>query len=140
MPNILPVPPHEIGPIWPHIGGHFESFADRSRGEWTVGELVKEVARGNRQLWVAIDEGKIVATALTQVIDSPMHTVEITHCAGENREDWFEVALERIEEWGRQRGSRRMRIICRPGWVRGLKPLGFKETHRVLERDNAGNE
>ena len=135
MLRILPVPPGEVQAIWGHVAPHFASFAERSQGEVSTADFLHDVMTGEKQCWVAIRDRQVAATALTRAIDSPMHTVEIMCCAGEGRHDWRDQLVDEIEAWAKSRGSKRLRIICRPGWTKELKRLGFRESHRVLERE-----
>lgn len=135
--NILGVPPKDFPDMYPALEWHFQSFADRARGEATARRLVDEVMSGERQCWIAWD-GKVRACALTKVLDSAIRTVEMTHCAGEGREDWQRQMIETLTSWAREIGSARFRTINRPGWARFLKTMGLQETHRVMEVDFGG--
>lgn len=117
--------------IFPHVAWHFNSFAERSRGETTVETLVRDVLDANRQCWVFIDAG-VQACALTKVTGP---TVEMTHCAGQGREDWQEQLVDDIRTWARDIGATRFRTINRPGWTKMLRGMGLRETHRIMEQE-----
>ena len=74
----------------------------------------------------------VKACALTEVCRK---AVVLAFCAGRDREEWRDEMVDEIKRWAKSRGLTRFRIICRPGWTREMKALGFKETHRVLERE-----
>lgn len=131
--KVVGVPKEQFENIWPHVKDFFGSFADRAKGELTVGDLVLGIKQGTRQMWVATDGREVKALALTEVERPPMRTVVINFCAGRDREEWRDEMVETIAAWGKAIGSGRLRIVCRPGWARELKSM--KETHRVLERD-----
>jgi len=123
----------ELWDVWPHVAVYFKSFEDRAGGDLTAGQLLEQIVKKTRQMWVAIIDGKVKACALTQVMDPPAETVVLDFCAGEGREDWRDDMVAEIEAWARHLGKRRVRIICRPGWAREIK--GYRETHRVIEKD-----
>ena len=133
--NIVGVQASQIMDIWPQVREHFASFEERSQGELTAQELAQLVMTTHRQCWVAVDDGKIVATALTRIENNPQQTVCLDFCAGEGRDGWRDALVDEIERWAVHMKSKRVRIVCRPGWTKELRTLGYKESHRVLEKD-----
>jgi len=121
--------------MWPHVEKYFKSFEQRSKGEVTAVGLLRQVMEGIRQCWVATDGDVVKACALTEICVGPLKTVMLNFCAGEDRDLWRDEIVRTIEEWAKSIDSKRVRIICRPGWTREIK--GYRETHRVLERDLA---
>ena len=118
--------------LWPHVKDYFRSCEDRSDGELSAGELLTHVIDKQLQCWVATDGEVVKACALTEI---SRKTVVLAFCAGRDREEWRDEMVDEIKRWAKSIGLTRFRIICRPGWTRELKALGFKETHRVLERE-----
>jgi hypothetical protein len=133
MLEIVGIKPDQIMDVWPHVSGYFESFQDRSKGELTAGELLLHVIEKRLQCWIALDGKEVKACALTEL--SGTNTVVFAFCAGKDREEWRDKMVDEIEKWTAHLKRGRVRIICRPGWVRELKGLGYKESHRVLEKD-----
>lgn len=118
--------------LWPHVKDYFRSFEERSHGELTAGELLTHVIDKKLQCWIATDGENVKACALTEIHGT---TIVFAFCAGEDREEWRDAMVSEIEQWATHLEARRVRIICRPGWVPELKALGYKESHRVLEKD-----
>lgn len=123
--------PDEVGQY--DIEWHLQSFADRSRGRFTVEHFRKGIAEQHYQLWLGVEE-RIKAVALTQVSDDGLDTVLLTQCAGEGAREWVYL-VQGIVAWAKERGSGRFEAICRPGWEKYLKHFGFKKTHVVMELD-----
>ncbi len=130
--NIAGVQADQMMALWPHVKDYFRSFEDRSDGELTAGELLTCVIDKKLQCWVATDGEVVKACALTEI---SRKTVVLAFCAGRDREEWRDEMVDEIKRWAKSIGLNRFRIICRPGWTREMKALGFKETHRVLERE-----
>jgi len=131
---IIPVKASEFHLVKDATSWHFGSFEDRSYGEMTADQLRNDVLIEAKQCWIAWDK-KVLAVALTQVMDNPLETVEMTHCAGQGRDDWESSMVDVIREWAKERGAKRFRAVCRPGWVKHLQGMGLKETHRVMEQE-----
>lgn len=138
MTAIVGVQRAQLMDVWPLVSRYFQSFAERSKGETTAGQLLADCAMGKRQCWLAIDgEKNVKACGLTEIA-SPSQTVIFNFCAGEGRHEWREQMVDEIERWAREAvGSRKVVIVCRPGWTKELKGMGYRETHRILERDLA---
>lgn len=132
--NILGVQADEFWPVFPLVEWHFRSFEERSRGEVTAEDLAEEVMAMRKQCWIAWD-GKVRACALTHVEEGRIKVVELTHCAGDGREDWQEPLVAELRSWAAFIGAQRFRTINRPGWTPVLRKMGLRETHRVMETD-----
>jgi len=119
--------------IWAHVEPHFRTFEKIADGEITAAELLYDVVRGDRQCWVAIKDGRVVATTLTQLLKNG--TAEINFCAGTGRHDWRDQVIATIEEWARTKNSKKIAATFRLGWVKEMKAMGFKPTRCVMERE-----
>lgn len=124
--------PQNIAEIWPLLKPAFDSFAERAADGEAHGYLA-DCLEARRQCWVVYDEG-VRAVALTEVKTGAIKSVEMTHCYGEGREDWQEVLVTELQKWARSIGAKHFRAVCRPGWVKFLKTMGLRETHRVMEQ------
>jgi len=129
--NIVGLPPDRIFEVYLGVREYFESFAERSRGETTAAQLAFDVAQGKQQCWIINIDG-IRGCALTR-FDGKV--VEITHCSGSAREEWQDALVSEIEAWAKHVKAFRVRTINRPGWTPFLKTRGYRETHRIMERD-----
>jgi len=80
------------------------------------------------------ERARIKAVAITEIAAYPRITVcKLLACTGDDAARWVEL-LAPIEAWAKSRGCAAMEPICRPGWERRLKPLGYRKTHVVLEK------
>lgn len=121
--------------LWPHVKDYFKSFADRSHGEVSAGQLLLQVMKGLRQCWVATNGEEVKACALTEVLKGQLPVVFLGFCAGKDRHEWRDEILDEIERWAQSKEITRIRTASRPGWKKELKDLGWKETHIVMEKE-----
>lgn len=126
--QIIGLQPAHVAEVWPLIKWAFDSFAER--GNTPAHMYLADVLEGRRQCWVVRIE-TIRAVALTTLTDK---TVELTHCAGQGREDWQVALVNEVRAWGKANGAKTLMAYCRPGWVPMLKEQGLRETHRVMEQ------
>jgi len=113
------VPPHDIGQLWPHMA-HFIRRAMEKGGMGRFEDVERDVLTENAYLWVAIEDGGILAAAVTQVTDpKDCRLCTIVACGGH---DWerFGHLIEGLEKYARAEGCTRIEIAGRPGWLRRL--------------------
>lgn len=131
--RLIPIPAWELDEHLQDIMPALESFADRSRGRFTPEYFIQGIRDRHYQCW-KVTNGETRAVALTQVNQDDLNTVTITHCAGQDAAAWVHL-IEQFKLWAKQRGSKRIEAITRPGWERYLKPAGFVKKHVILEVD-----
>lgn len=97
-------------------------------------------SRGLRSLDISGRRGgsreaaRMRALAITEIVPYPRITVcKLLACTGEDAHRWVDL-LAGIEAWAKERGCGVLEPICRPGWERHLKPMGYVKTHVVLEK------
>lgn len=133
MTTITGVQASEMPLVWEQVEGFFRTFAELSKNEVTVAELLHQVLEGRRQCWAVWREGVIIACALTEIVGQPTKAVQITFAAGKDRHDWRDAMVREIEAWGQSHGVVRCRIIGRKGWAREMPH--YREISRVIERE-----
>jgi len=80
------------------------------------------------------EAARIKALLITEIAAYPRITVcRLLACTGDDAALWVDL-LAPIEGWAKSQGCAAMEPICRPGWERRLKPMGYRKTHVVLEK------
>jgi hypothetical protein len=127
--------PEEIPELWPRVRDRIAACCERSGGKYEPIDVLRNLIVGAMNLWMVVDESNAIkALAITEIAVYPRVTVcKLLACTGEDAALWVDL-LAPIEAWARQRGCAAMEPICRPGWERRLKPLGYRKTHVVLEK------
>ncbi|MGH9425717.1 MAG: hypothetical protein ACRD2L_05345 [Terriglobia bacterium] len=116
-----------LGEVW----RSFEMFAD---DKVSAKDLAWMIEKGQFQFWRLDRGGKFFACALTEVRDYPSSRVfSVFGIVGADPVLMLE-AQECLTLWARQQGCTHDVYVCRPGWEKWFKPIGFKKTHVVLER------
>jgi len=127
--------PQEIAKLWPTIRDRIGSCCERSGGKYAPADVLLNFLNGRMELWLVMDEaGAIQALVITEIVAYPRITVcRLLACTGDDAALWVDL-LASMEAWAKSRGCAAMEPICRPGWERRLKPLGYRKTHVVLEK------
>lgn len=118
----------EVGPL-------IKRATDRSGGRWRVQDVVDSILSGEQHLWVAFDDEKIWAAITTRVSHYPrMKMLDVIMCGGERMNEWLPLLLERLDKWKIDLDCVGLETSGRIGWVKRLKPYGWKHAFAVLEK------
>ena len=102
-----------------------------SNGERSFSDLIHEIARGEKQIWVHSTDDEFNATVVTQVSQFPSKkTCEILYLGGDKAVE-FVTDISAIEDWAREQGCDDIQAIGRRGWVKALAPLGYSERYTI---------
>ncbi len=96
-------------------------------------EVERDVMANNAYLWVAIEAGAILATAVTKVTQGGKERLcTIVACGGQ---DWprFGHLIAGLEDYARAEHCKAMEICGRVGWMRLL--TAYRPVKVILRRD-----
>lgn len=120
----------DIGTIWQEVEPIL-SRAIRS-DHFNMIDIYMLLQKGQMQLWVGENNGKIEAVMTTEIIIYPQcKECVLVHMAG-NWDDGFKSYLDYIKEWAKTNNCSKIIIEGREGWQRLLKDF-FKKTAIRLE-------
>jgi hypothetical protein len=118
MMRIRPAEPWELDADW--IQGAFTSEAEAER---VYAAIEAEVV-----LPFAIELDGRVAALLT--VEKVADEIRVVSAVGHDMSQWLDAWMQGLIDFARVEGCSRIRVRGRPGWVRALKPWGFR-THSV---------
>lgn len=121
---IVGVPADELPSEIERLSPFIEKFANLSRGRFTKKTLLADIINRDRQVWV-INEYQ--AVCLTSV---GLNSVNIDFCAGVRAREWQGELEDKIRQWARDLGKKRIFVTGRRGWERFGKPRGYREIER----------
>ena len=83
-------------------------------------DVERDVLGNNSYLWLAMEDGSVLATAVTKVTTEKDHRLcTIVACGGHDWERWGWM-IEGLEQYARAEDCKRIEIAGRPGWLRRL--------------------
>lgn len=119
---------------WGVLLPSIDSFVESADGRYKHEDVYEGVTSGKIQLWVAMEEHVIEATALSQVIEFPqLNELRVIMCVGEKYENWVHL-VQKFEEIATLLKCKISVLEARPGWEKIVKPFGYKKTHVMLEK------
>ena len=131
--SVALVNPTDIHELWPVVHKHIEKMLHHSEGELELEDFYTGLIEGGMMLWIAIDEKKIVASMVVQIIPYPRKRVlRIISIGGDRMKDWI-TYLPKVEDWALTIGCSHIECWGRKGWEKILKD--WKSSYTVLTKD-----
>lgn len=119
--------PERIASYGPEITTALRKLADRFPETFTVRSLADDLFSGRSQLWLILDGDKFMSIVVTEIKTTQAtghKTVLLTGLAGEGGIDICPL-IGAIEAWAWSIGADEVCPVGRPGWKKGLAPLGY---------------
>jgi len=116
---LLCIDPAQVESIWPHVAHLIRRAMARGRmGRFA--DVEADVRGANAYLWLAVEDGAVLAAAVTKVTqEDGGRLCTIVACGGR---DWkkFGRLIAGLEAYARAEGCAAIEICGRPGWRRRL--------------------
>lgn len=128
------IPPGQVEAVWPKVEPWLVGSAESTRGKYTADDIKDGLLSGHAQLWL-YESPTAIGVLVTVIAVYPQNRCCVIKIGtGENAEEWWDIALSRLEEFGRHAGCSDMEILCRPGWMKRFKSRGYDYTHAIMEK------
>jgi hypothetical protein len=125
-----------VAATWPVLApwviqalGEVDAWAD-------INQLREEAERGTTQVWAAQckHSKEILMVCLTEGMNLNGKPVLVIRWLGGRHPDLWLENLALIERWAATQGFHKIEVWGRAGWNRVLRPQGYREVYRVLEK------
>ena len=126
MTTAIAVDPQMVGRVWFRVRGLIAAALIRGNGDTTIEEVEQDLASGLMLLWLGVDGIEIISAGITQLTDGVCTLVAY----GGRREDHL---MQTIEDYARDEGCKKVRVLGRKGWARVLKD--YSQPYIILERE-----
>lgn len=132
--NLQPVTSAAIDSVWLEVVPLIEEALIAGDPDVGTEDIHTYLLNSDMQLWTAVDEGKIIAAAVTQIIIFPRNKIgQVTLGAGIRMEEWMHY-MQVFEQWFKSMGCTRIELLGRPGWSRAMKQYGFTPESLVVRK------
>ena len=130
--ELVCVDPAQVEKCWPRVA-HLIRRAMERGGMGRFIDIERDVLGANAYLWLAIDDGAVLAAAVTQVTQQRGDRLcTIVACGGRGWARWGAL-IEGLEDYARAEDCARMEIAGRPGWRRRLP--GYRLRKIVIAKE-----
>tara|TARA_R100000963_G_C4568975_1_gene54663 strand:+ start:187 stop:531 length:345 start_codon:yes stop_codon:yes gene_type:complete len=108
-------------------------MSPHSEGELEPDDFYDLLVEGEMQLWIALEDGKIIASMISQVVPYPRKRVlRIISIGGEDMDKWIN-SLPLVEDWALEMGCTSLECWGRKGWLKVL--TDWKCSYHILTKD-----
>ena len=130
--NVTGVLSHQIGDVWPVVAPLIERSIEFSDGKFSLADVHRFLEEQTCQLWLIYSAARLAGALVTQIINYPQdRRLLFLFCAGVEADKWLHLS-EVIKSYAREHGCSCVEIYGRPGWVKKMRPFGFRPIHVVL--------
>lgn len=123
-----------LSDVWPIARDNINKALEYSSGRYNEKTVVDGLVSGAMQLWIAVEDGNIHMSLITQIMTYPtgLKVCEIFVLGGLDRNKWLEPGTKVITKYAKELGCSRLQMIGRKGWERVLKD--WKSVTIMLEQ------
>jgi len=133
--QLLLVSPELLPQVWPQVEPLFLQHEDIWGEYYTIESFPFLFQRGILQLWTVNDEEEFFLAWVTSLRTFPKTKVlEILLIVGDRMKDNL-AFLDCTEMWARKQGVMTSNIVGREGFLRVLKPYGYRKRAVALSKD-----
>ena len=127
------VKPNHVHEVWDIVYEHLLRMSPHSEGELKPDDFYDLLVEGEMQLWIAVEDGNIIASMVSQVVPYPRKRVlRIISIGGEDMDKWIDN-LPLVEEWALEMGCTALECWGRKGWLKVL--TDWKCSYHILTKD-----
>ena len=133
--QLLLVSPALLPQVWPQVKPLFLQNESIWEEYYTIESFPILFQRGRLQLWTMNDEDEFFLAGVTELLIFPKTKVlNIVLIMGSGMKDSLEF-LDCTEMWARKQGAMKSNIVGREGFLRVLKPYGYRKRAVALSKD-----
>jgi hypothetical protein len=137
--KVLLVSPSDISVVWDDVVEFIDLALKHSEGELISDDLILPLNNGEQNLWVALEEGEIIAAMITEIIPHPrkrvLRVITIGAKDGHGMDKWYDF-LPAVEGFALNNECSSLEAWTRKGMARKLKD--WKHTYMVITKELKG--
>lgn len=119
------VPYEQANAAWPLVEKYMVAAAEYTYGRYTAEDIRVSLLDGQRQLWVALQDGVIYGAVVTQIMEYPQMRVLVMHfLGGVEGLTWKAPMLALLQRFARDHNCRTIESTGRSGWARIFRDDG----------------
>lgn len=120
------------------LQGWMMNAVETTNGRYDFRTLCQELMAGLAQLWLVFDqEGREAGLVITDIRTYPTGARWLNIRVGTGNMIAMTEAIDALIEWATEMELAGVEGNARPGWTRIGAKIGFKETHRFLEKETS---
>ena len=130
------VPKEVIDIVWDDAKKLLEPAVETAKGKMTIKDVYEFIKRDIYNLWVVMEDTKIVAVVTTRVIQYPeSRALALDFIGGKKMKHWLPKAQKVINKFARDNGCRHLEGYGRKAWIRWGRRHGWKEDYTAFRME-----
>ena len=128
------VEPEDVPYIWDNVAPLLSKVIQHSEGELGTDDYLSNLMSGSMQLWIVTEDGKIILSMVTQIIQFPQKKVLRTIAlAGERFKEVHSQFSDMLASYALKNKCSSLELWGRKGWKKMLPD--WKDTYIVYTKD-----
>ena len=124
------VPKQVLDIVWEDVKKLLEPAVETAKGKMTIKDVYQYIKNDFYNLWVVMEDTKIVACVTTRVIQYPeSRALALDFIGGRKMKEWLPEAQGIITRFARDNGCRHLEGYGRKAWIRLGRQHGWKQDY-----------
>lgn len=133
---VTDVEPEDVEILWAKVKGHLQKAVERNQGEFNLDDIYTGLIINDMRLWIVYnEEGELLGSAVCEIQNYPQKKVCLIRLLGGDEFVAWIHTIKAIEEWAVENGADSIVAYSRKGFVKLMKPYGYKEAYTVISRN-----
>ena len=121
------VPKQVLDVVWEDVKKVLEPAVKTAKGKLSISDVYDYVKKGVYELWVVMEETKIVAVITTRVIEYPeRRALAMDFIGGSKMKEWLPEAQRTLESFAKDNNCSHLEGYGRKAWKRWLDKYVWK--------------
>ena len=118
---LLSIPQYCVPTVWESVAPLLQKAVDKGQHDYSLEDIKSCLLNRDMQLWVWVEENKIIACCITSVVIYPQRKIcQLPYIAGAGLKQWLQHE-DTIITWAKAQGCTKLEGFDRGGWLRVLK-------------------
>lgn len=132
--RLVQAPWYDVPHYWPQIEEGVQKALSHGSIAWTAEEIRATLMRRASQLWLALNDDRVAAFAITELQVFPrIRVLFVMLIGGQGMDAWLHFEAK-ICEWGKEMGCVAVEGPGRRGWERKMKSRGWAPVWTVFRK------
>lgn len=124
--------------VFKEITPFLEKTLEYADGKYLIDDIYQSLKSKDMQLWVIYDNNGLLSFCITQITKYPRKNVlSMPFVGGVDIYRWIHLT-EIIKDFAKANQCDLLEGYARDGWLKALKPLGFKKSFSVIQCNLGG--
>jgi len=128
------VPYEAVADLWPAIVPLLDPAVARSGNRMSMDTVLRSLEAGTHLLWVITEGDELLAAMITRSAQYPLSKMLVVESlGGRQMKRWVQNTHDTLTSFAKATGHDGLELYGRSGWVKALKPYGWKHSMVVCE-------